>query len=140
MKLSQRGIDLIKHFEGLRLEAYRCPADVPTIGYGHTQGVKLGDKITEQEAEDLLRKDLATFERGVNRAVYIPITQGQYDALVSFAFNLGMGALLKSTLLRKLNAGSDASGEFARWVNAGGKRLDGLVRRREAERALFVMA
>ena len=140
MKISKRGIDLIKHFEGLRLEAYRCPADVPTIGYGHTLGVKMGDRITQDQAEELLRKDLAIFERGVNKAVTALITQGQYDSLVSFAYNLGLGALLGSTLLRKLNAGEDASGEFCRWVNAGGRRLDGLVRRREAERVLFVSA
>lgn len=140
MKISERGLQLIKHFEGLRLEAYRCPADVPTIGYGHTLGVKMGDRITQDQAEELLRKDLAIFERGVNKAVTALITQGQYDALVSFAYNLGLGALQGSTLLRKLNAGEDASGEFGRWVHAGGKRLDGLVRRREAERALFLSA
>jgi lysozyme len=138
MKISQRGIQLIKDFEGLRLKAYKCPADVWTIGYGHTEGVKPGDVITVAQAESFLMQDLARFQRGVNKAVNVPIFQGQYDALVSFAFNLGIGALQSSTLLRKLNAGLDASVEFGRWVNAGGKKLDGLVRRREAERVLFI--
>lgn len=138
MKISPRGIQLIKDFEGLRLTAYKCPAGVWTIGYGHTGNVKAGDKVTPNGADELLAQDLAMFQRGVNKAVTVPVTQGQYDALVSFAFNLGLGALQGSTLLRKLNAGEDASGEFIKWVNAGGKRVEGLVRRREAERALFV--
>ena len=140
MKISERGINLIKKFEGIRLEAYQDSVGVWTIGYGHTEGVKKGDKISADQADALLMHDLAIFQRGVNRAVNVPLTQGQFDALVSFAFNLGVGALQGSTLLRKLNAGSDASGEFERWVYAGGGKLAGLVRRREAERALFVSA
>lgn len=140
MKISERGISLIKRFEGIRLEAYQDSVGVWTIGYGHTEGVKQGDKISAEQADALLMYDLAIFQRGVNKSVTAAITQGQFDALVSFAFNLGVSALQGSTLLRKLNAGSDASGEFERWVYAGGVKLAGLVRRREAERALFVSA
>ena len=140
MKISARGINLIKKFEGLRLAAYQDSVGVWTIGYGHTEGVKKGDKISAEQADALLMHDLAIFQRGVNRAVNVPLTQGQFDALVSFAFNLGVGALQGSTLLRKLNAGSDASSEFERWVYAGGVQLAGLVRRRGAERELFVSA
>lgn len=140
MKISNRGIDLIKQFEGLRLDAYQDSVGVWTIGYGHTQGVKAGDKITQEQADKLLMEDLAIFQRAVNKAVYIPLRQGQFDALVSFAFNLGVGNLLSSTLLRLLNSGQDPSAEFGKWVNAGGKKLAGLVRRREAERLLFVSA
>ena len=140
MKTSQRGIYLIKRFEGVRLHAYKCPAGVPTIGYGHTVGVRMGQSITLAQAEQLLRDDLPIYEVGVLSFVKQPLTQGQFDALVSFAFNLGVGALGKSTLMRRLNAGdyAGAAGEFGKWVNAGGIRLRGLVLRREAERALFI--
>jgi lysozyme len=140
MKTSKRGIDLIKRFEGVRLHAYKCPAGVPTIGYGHTVGVQMGESITLAQAEQMLRDDLPIYEVGVRSLVKQPLTQGQFDALVSFAFNLGVGALGKSTLLRRLNAGdyAGAAGEFGKWVNAGGIRLRGLVLRREAERALFI--
>lgn len=141
MKISQRGIDLIKHFEGLRLKAYKDSVGVPTIGYGHTDGVKMGQEITEAQAEQLLKDDLARFEVGVQEVVRpLTLTQGQFDALVSFAFNLGLGSLRSSTLLKKLKAGdvSGASFELQRWVYAGGQKLPGLVKRREAERALFV--
>lgn len=140
MKISDQGIALIKEFEGCELTAYVCPAGVLTIGVGHTgRDVHAGQTITEEEADELLRKDLETFERCVNNYVG-PVTQSQFDALVSFAFNLGCDALRNSTLLRKLNDGDDvgAADEFGKWVKAGGKVLPGLVRRREAEKALFL--
>lgn len=139
MRTSKAGIDLIKRFEGLRLHAYICAAGVLTIGYGHTKGVLRGQQITEQQAEDLLREDLRHFEEAVERLVLVHLEQHEFDALVSFAFNVGEGALAKSTLLRKLNAGDkqDAAHEFGQWVKAGKVTLSGLVRRRKAERALF---
>lgn len=139
MNISDKGLDLIKRFEGLELTAYRCPAGVWTIGYGHTGiDVKKGMTITEEEAEQLLRVDVRRFEDGV-RGIAAKFTQGQFDALVSFAYNLGLGALLSSTLLKKHKAGDyDAAAEqFGRWVYAGGKRLKGLVRRRAEEAALY---
>lgn len=140
MKTSQAGIDLIKEFEGVRLAAYRCPAGVPTIGYGHTKGVEMGDTVTVIEAEELLREDLEVFENGVNKLVEVPLEQHQFDALVSFAFNLGLGNLKNSTLLRLLNQGlyTDAANQLTRWNRAGGQVLAGLVRRRSAERRMFL--
>lgn len=139
MKLSNRGLDLIIGFEGLRLSAYTDFGGVWTIGYGHTSGVRPGQRITASRARALLRDDVATFERAVDRAVKVPLTQGQFDALVSFSYNCGEGALRSSTLLRKLNAGdySGARREFARWVKDNGVTLSGLVRRRAAEADLF---
>lgn len=139
LKLSDKGLDLIKRSEGLRLKAYKCPADVPTIGYGSTgPHVRMGMTITEAEAEALLREDLVRFEKAVNQMAG-PMTQGQYDALVSFAFNLGENALRGSTLLKKHKAGdySGAANEFGKWINAGGRQLPGLVTRRAAEAALY---
>lgn len=143
MKISPKGLAVIKQFEGLRLTAYKCPAGVLTIGYGSTGNhVKPGMTITEQEAERLLLDDLARFEVGVQEVIKQPLTQGQFDALVSFSFNVGLGALRESTLAAKLKAGdvTGSANEFARWNKAGGKVLPGLVKRREAERALFVGA
>jgi lysozyme len=142
MKTSPKGIALIKDFEGLRLGAYLCSAGVLTIGYGHTGGVKEGDLITEQKAEQLLQDDLKKFENGVLRLVRVPLTQNQFDALVSFAFNLGVGNLGKSTLLKMLNDRDykGAAGQFIRWNKAAGKELAGLTRRRLAESALFLSA
>ena len=139
MQISSAGLDLIKQFEGLYLKAYRCPAGVPTIGYGHTAGVAMGQTITQQQADDYLRRDVRQFERAVARQVRVPLAQGQFDALVSFTFNLGEGALAQSTLLRLLNSGdyAGAAAQFERWNKAGGRVLPGLVRRRAAERALF---
>jgi len=139
MHTSQKGLDLIKSFEGLRLSAYKCPADVWTIGYGTTAGVKQGQTITKERADELLREDVARFEAQVLRLVKVPLTQGQFDALTSFVYNLGAGNLGNSTLLRLLNAGDykGAAAQFDRWNKAGGKVLAGLVRRRAAERALF---
>ena len=138
MKTSNVGIALIKRFEGLRTKAYLCPAGVPTIGYGHTKDVRLNDpEITEAEADRLLAEDLGVYEAAVTEMVKVPLTQNQFDALVSFAFNLGIGALRFSTLLKRLNAGLPCAEEFDRWTMAGGKTLPGLVRRRAAERRLF---
>jgi lysozyme len=139
MKISQEGVNLIKHFEGCRLEAYKCPAGVWTIGYGHTKGVKEGDAIEQEAAEAFLIEDLEAFEQAVARLVKVPITQQQFDALVSFTFNLGAGNLAASTLLRKLNNYQyiEVPEQMMRWVKAGGQVLDGLVRRRAAEAALF---
>lgn len=145
VKTSQAGIDLIKQFEGLELEAYPDPGtggEPWTIGYGHTGGVKPGDTVTEDEAEELLRQDLEKFEDCVNAYVFAPITQNQFDALVSFAFNVGCGALKSSTLLRLLNNGDTeaAAAQFGRWNKAAGRVLAGLTRRRGAERDLFQTA
>ena len=139
MHTSQKGLDLIKSFEGLRLTAYKCPADVWTIGYGTTAGVKPGQTITKERAEELLREDVERFEAQVLRLVKVPLTQGQHDALVSFVYNLGAGNLSNSTLLRLLNSGDykGAAAQFDRWVHGGGKILPGLVKRRAAERVMF---
>ena len=139
MKISQTGIDLIKDFEGFRSEPYRCSANVPTIGFGSTHGVTMeSTPITLAEGEALLKRDLVRFERAVHRLCPVPLTQGQYDALVSFSFNTG--SLSASTLRRKLMREDyiGAADEFPRWVFAAGRRLAGLVRRREAERVLFL--
>lgn len=139
MKTNQAGIDLIKHFEGLRLEAYLDTGGVPTIGYGHTRGVRIGDTITEDQADRYLVDDLSDAERAVERYVAVPLNSNQFSALVSFTYNLGAGQLSESTLLRMLNDGyyQGASDQFKRWVYDDGVRLDGLVRRREAEQRLF---
>lgn len=144
MQTSKAGINLIKEFEGVRLKAYKCPADVWTIGVGHTSAagppaVKAGMEITNAQAMKILAQDLVQFEDGVDSAVKVPLKQNQFDALVSFAFNVGLGALAKSTLLKKLNAGQyDAvPAELMKWTKAGGKELPGLVRRRRAEAALW---
>lgn len=130
---------VIRHFEGCELTAYKCPAGVLTIGYGHTKTVTKGMVITKHRAEDLLRQDLEWCERAINTNVTVPLTQNQYDALASFIYNVGAGAFKKSTLLRKLNAGdyAGASAQFPRWNKGGGRVLRGLTRRRQAERELF---
>ncbi|QOV56310.1 lysozyme (plasmid) [Serratia marcescens] len=140
MKFSEKGVALIKHFEGLRLRAYQCTANVWTIGYGHTFGVRPGDVITPEQADMLLREDVSEAERAICRFVHVPLTQYQFDALVSFTFNLGSENLRTSMLLRLLNAGDypGAAVQLLCWVNAGGKRLPGLERRREAEKNLFL--
>ncbi len=141
MKTSEDGKIFIKEKEGLRLEAYRCSAGVLTIGYGHTAGVVSGMKIDLAQAEKFFLDDLEQkAESVVNRLVKVPLTQGQYDALVSFTFNLGAGNLMKSTLLRLLNAGdyAGAAGQFERWVKSGGKVTAGLVKRRKEEKEMFL--
>lgn len=140
MKISNRGLNLIKKYEGLRLEAYKCPSGVLTIGYGHTRGVKTGMRITKEQAEGFLLDDLKTYENAVNSCVKVPINQYQYDALVSFSFNCGTGALKNSTLLKKLNKKDykGASDEFLRWNKSNGQVLKGLTKRRQEERQLFL--
>ncbi len=137
---SEQGIALIKQFEGCALSAYLCPAHILTIGYGHTGDVSAGQTITQEEAERLLKADLEKFERGVSQMVTVELSPQQFDALVSFAFNLGLGNLKTSTLLKKLNSGDyqGAADEFLRWNKAAGKVMAGLTKRREAERALFL--
>ena len=139
MKISQEGLSLIKKFEGLRLKAYKCSANVLTIGYGHTGGVKETDKITLEEADSLLKKDISKFEEYVSDNVMVKLNQGQFDALVAWTFNLGVGNLRSSTMLKKLNESDYGSVPFEmrRWNKAGGKTLDGLIRRRQAESLLF---
>lgn len=134
MNISKNGIELIKRFEGLELKAYPDSVGVWTIGYGWTQAVdgkKIapGMKIDQATADRLLKCGVVQYEQGVNQLVKVRITQGQFDALVSFAYNLGLRSLSTSTLLRKLNNGDTqgAADEFGRWVNAGGKRLDVVV-------------
>ena len=139
MKISQEGLSLIKKFEGCRLEAYYCSGGVLTIGYGHTGGVKESDTITQEEAEKLLRADVFKFEEYVEDNVMVELDQGQFDALVAWTFNLGPGNLRESTMLKKLNNEDYKSvpSEMKRWNKAGGKTLDGLIRRRNAEALLF---
>ncbi|WP_395263293.1 lysozyme [Enterobacter hormaechei subsp. xiangfangensis] len=145
MQTSEKGIALIKEFEGCKLTAYQDSVGVWTIGYGWTQPVdgkpiRAGMTIKQETAERLLKTGLVSYESDVSRLVKVGLTQGQFDALVSFTYNLGSRSLSTSTLLRKLNAGdyAGASDEFLRWNKAGGKVLNGLTRRREAERALFL--
>ncbi|MCM7610471.1 lysozyme [Enterobacter hormaechei] len=145
MQTSEKGIALIKEFEGCKLNAYQDSVGVWTIGYGWTQPVdgkpiRAGMTIKQETAERLLKTGLVSYESDVSRLVKVGLTQGQFDALVSFTYNLGARSLSTSTLLRKLNAGdyAGAADEFLRWNKAGGKVLNGLTRRREAERALFL--
>ncbi len=135
-----QGLALTEGFEGCRLIAYQDVRGIWTIGYGHTgSDVVTGLVITQTQAEALLVSDVAAAVACVNHAVLVDITQDEFDALVDFTFNAGRGAFLQSTLLRKLNAGDIAgtAAQFALWVNAGGVKCSGLVRRREAEELLF---
>jgi lysozyme len=140
MTYSEEGLKLTKHFEGCRLKAYQDQGGVWTIGYGSTLGVKEGDTCTHEQAEAWICEDLADAVSHVNRIVKVPITQTQFDALVDFVFNLGFGSLIKSKLYRKLKAGDyeGAADEFPRWNHVNGKVIDGLTRRRLAERAMFM--
>lgn len=139
MQTSERGVELIKHFEGCRLEAYLCPAGIWTIGYGHTLDVKEGDRVDQEAAEAFLIEDLEEFEDHVQRLVEVDLSQDQFDALVSWTFNLGYGNLAASTLLAKLNDGlyDEVPEQIKRWTRAGGRVLEGLVKRRNAEAALW---
>jgi len=134
------GIDIIKKFEGLKLKAYLCPAGKPTIGYGHTYGVKLGRTISKAEADVLLDHDYQDALNAVEELVKVPLTENQLGALSSFVFNLGRGKLIGSTLRKKLNQGDykGAAEEFDKWVFAGGVKLNGLIARRAAEKELFL--
>ena len=135
----ESAMDFIESWEGCRLTAYKCPAGVWTIGYGHTKGVREGDEISPAEAEQLLVEDLTAISDDLNRLVNVGVTEGQYIALLSLAFNIGATALKKSTLLFHLNHKryDEAAEEFDKWVYAGGKVSEGLKRRRAAERELF---
>lgn len=149
---SESCVNLVKHFEGLHklqkdgsVKAYKCPAGIWTIGYGHTEGVTEDMVITKEEAEDLLLEDLTDFSKQVLAVVRVPMSQAQFDALVSFTYNVGIGNLKASTLLKKLNAGDydGAAAEFPKWnkarVDGQLQPLAGLTRRRTAEAALFAM-
>lgn len=148
MQISDSGIKAIIAFEGMELNAYLCPAGVWTIGVGHTgdidgKPIRKGLLITQAKALELLRGDLAKFEKHINSQPFAhKLTQGQFDALVSFVFNIGTGAFQTSTLRRKLCVGMDASDEFSKWVygtiNGKKEKLPGLVRRREKEREMFL--
>src|ERR1700753_2203385 len=138
---SPNGIAFTEGFEGFTLTPYRDVAGVLTVGYGHTgRGIVERQRITRSDAVNLLRADTAAAVACVNRAVTVDITQGEFDSLVDFTFNVGCRAFLGSTWLKKLNAADfkGASEQFLLWVNAGGKRVEGLLRRRLAEQALFV--
>jgi len=139
MKISNTGIELIKHFEGCELEAYLCAAGVPTIGYGHIKDVNMGDTITQAEAEAMLVHELEEYENYINTLVTVPLSQNQFDAMVSWVFNLGAGNLKSSTLLTVLNMEdyNEVPAQIMRWNKAGGKVLEGLTRRRQAEADLF---
>lgn len=145
-KLLAPALSIIKEFEGLYLKAYLDPVKIPTIGYGtikYPDGrrVKMGDVITKESAVYCLFVEVDEKAEGVKSLVKVKISNNAFCALVSFAYNVGVGALKKSTLLRKLNAGenmTNVANQFDRWVNAGGRPLKGLVRRRKAEKALFL--
>ena len=139
MNISQEGLSLIKKFEGCELTAYQCSAGVWTIGYGHTKGIEEGMEITQQEAEDMLVEELHEYENYINDNVTAPLSQNQFDAMVSWVYNLGPANLKASTLLKVLNAGDydGVPAQIKRWNKAGGVTLDGLIRRREAESLLF---
>jgi len=139
MNISQEGLGLIKKFEGCELEAYRCAANVLTIGYGSTKGVKEGDTITQEEADELLLHEMDEYEGYVKDSVTVDLNQNQFDALVSWVFNLGPSNLKASTMLKVLNSKEfeEVPSQIKRWNKAGGKVLQGLIRRREAEALLF---
>lgn len=140
MTTSQAGRDLIKKYEGLRLKAYKCPAGVWTVGYGHTRGVTSSTEISQSMADLFLQDDIRPLERHINK-LGINFRQGQFDALVSFMFNLGEGNFNKSTLKKKILAGGndeDIAAEFKKWNKAGGRVLDGLTKRREEEAELWL--
>lgn len=131
--------DFIKGFEGERLKAYQCTAGVWTIGVGHTEGVKPGDEITTEESNALFLADLYYFKKRVAPLVDVDVTEGQFVALMSFVFNVGVNAFMTSTLRKRLNEGNltQASFEFLKWKFAGGEIVKGLLKRRQAERELF---
>jgi len=133
------GKSIVRKFEGCKLTAYLCPAGIPTIGYGHTHNVKLGDTCTQQQADEWLEDDFYMACNDVKAVVKVPLTDNQLDALGSFVFNLGVRKLIQSTLLKKLNSGDyqGAAQEFDKWVYVGKVKLKGLVIRRAAERKIF---
>ena len=139
MNISNEGLSLIKKFEGCELNSYKCAAGVPTIGYGSTHGIEMGMSISKARAEELLLEDISKFEDIVNESIKVSLSQNQFDAMVSWTFNLGGGNLKSSTLLKVLNGGDyeDVPNQIKRWNKANGKVLEGLIRRREAEALLF---
>jgi lysozyme len=139
-KISDTGLALIKRWEGCRSAAYQCPAGIWTIGYGHTKTAFPGMKISREQAEELFREDLKVFEAAVTKLVTVPLSQNQFDALVSFTYNVGSSALAKSTLLALLNCKNylGTAEQFLRWNRAGNVTLTGLVQRRKAEYELFM--
>lgn len=141
MRTSQKGIDLIKEFEGYSERVYLCPGGVYTIGYGHTKGVQVGDTCTREKAEEYLKDDLKDTEEAVLDLVDVPLTQNQFDALVSLVYNIGSGNFYDSTIRKVINYKVSDIDEYRRawmmWVKAQGRVLKGLVRRREAEFKLF---
>jgi len=139
MNISKEGIDLIKKFEGCELTAYRCSANVLTIAYGRIKEVKEGDTCTKEQAEEWLHEELIEYESYINDMVEVSLLQNQFDALVSWVYNLGPSNLKSSTLLKVLNSGEYKSvpEQIKRWNKAGGKVLEGLTRRRQAEALLF---
>ena len=140
MKTSNQGKNLIKEAEGLRLEAYLCPAGVPTIGWGHTKGVKMGQHITVQQAEDMLIEDIAPIERLLN-GMKINFRQEQFDALVSWIFNFGEGKFKGSTMYKRIVGNAkdeEITDQMVKWINAAGCPLPGLMKRRVAEANLFL--
>jgi|TARA_B110000240_G_C13421618_1_gene419739 lysozyme len=141
MKISKNGLDLIKHFEGCELEAYKCPAGVWTIGYGHIKTAVEGMTITQHQADEMLIEEMNEYEGYINNSVRVDLTQNQFDAMVSWVYNLGSGNLNASTLLKVLNSGDYAGvpEQLLRWNKAGGRVLEGLTRRRQAEADLFAL-
>ena len=139
MNISEEGLSLIKKFEGCELKAYRCAANVLTIGYGTTKGVTEDMEILTRPPESLLKEEMHEYEGYINDMVKVPLEQNQFDAMVSWVFNLGSTNLSSSTLLKKLNNSEydEVPSQIKRWNKAGGKVLDGLIRRREAEALLF---
>jgi lysozyme len=140
-QINKSGLGIIKSCEGLRLQSYKCPAGILTVGYGHTgKDVRMGMKITPEIAEQFLERDLERFCLGVSELVKVQLTDNQFSALVSFAFNVGLGNLGTSTLLKLLNQEryAEAAEQFPRWNKAGGRVLNGLVSRRQLERQLFL--
>lgn len=147
MRMTSEGLDLVRHFEGFRAKAYRDPVGIWTIGYGHTSmsgapHVHKGMAVTRAQALEILRMDVNKFARGVRQQVRVDLTDGQFSALVSFAYNVGLGGFARSSVLRAVNAGDFGAvpRRLSLWVKAGGRRLPGLVRRRAAEGAMFIAA
>jgi len=139
VKISEKGLELLKHYEGCELTAYRCSADVLTIGYGHTKGVTEDMVITQEEADQMLQDEMPEYEGYINDKVTVELNQDQFDAMVCWVYNLGSGNLSSSTLLKVLNDG-DYDGvpeQMKRWNKAGGKVLNGLIKRRDSEAKLF---
>jgi len=141
MKTGTKGIALIKGFEGFKAKAYKDGGGVPTIGFGTTKGVKMGQVITESQAEEFLHRDMAWAEAAVTKAVKVPLNQDQFDALVCFTYNVGENAFKTSTLVKLLNAGQYTAvpTQLLRWNKDNGKVVDGLTRRRAAEGVLFTL-